>query len=164
MELTIQPMQFADWEAVRAIYAEGLATRNATFETVVPDWSAWDAAHLPDCRLVACLDGQIVGWVALSPYSSRQVYRGVVHESIYIAAAARGKGVGKRLMQALIEASEAAGYWTLQAAIFPENVASIALHTACGFRQVGIREKIGKLDGVWRDVVLMERRSSVVGI
>jgi L-amino acid N-acyltransferase YncA len=164
MELTIQPMQAADWDAVRAIYAEGIATGDATFETNIPDWSAWDAGHLSDCRLVACLDGQIVGWAALSPYSSRQVYRGVVHESIYIAQAARGKGVGKRLMTVLIEASEAAGYWTLQAGIFPENAASIALHTSCGFKQVGIREKIGKLHGVWRDVVLMERRSTVSGI
>lgn len=156
-------MQPADWDAVRAIYAEGLATGNATFETSVPEWAAWDAGHLPDCRLVAWINGQIVGWAALSAYSSRRVYAGVAHESIYIAAAARGQGVGKQLMTALIEASESAGFWTLQAGIFPENAASIALHTKCGFRQVGIREKIGKLHGVWRDVVLMERRSTIVG-
>jgi phosphinothricin acetyltransferase len=164
MDLTIQPMQPADWDAVRAIYAEGIATGNATFETQTPDWAAWDAGHLPDPRLVACMDGQIVGWAALSRVSARQVYRGVAEVSIYIGAAARGHGVGKRLMTALIEASEAAGIWTLQSTILRENTVSIGFHAACGFREVGYRERIGQRDGVWRDTVLMERRSTVVGI
>jgi L-amino acid N-acyltransferase YncA len=157
-------MQGGDWEAVRAIYREGIATGNATFETDVPDWEAWDKNHLPACRLVAKADGRVVGWAALTPYSSRRAYAGVAGLSIYVSASARGQGIGRTLLGALIEASEQAGLWTLQAGIFPENAASLALHRACGFREVGRRERIGRLNGVWRDVVLMERRSKVVGI
>lgn len=162
--LIIEKMKPEDWEAVRSIYQEGLATGNATFETNVPGWQDWDQNHLPHCRLVAKRKDQIVGWVALSPVSSRYVYKGVAEVSIYIAAAARGLGIGKTLLQALIEESERAGIWTLQAGIFPENAASITLHKAYGFREVGYRERIGQMKGVWRDVILMERRSKVVGL
>ncbi len=157
-------MRGEDWDAVCAIYREGIATGNATFETDVPDWAAWDKSHLRACRLVAKADGRVVGWAALTPYSSRRAYAGVAGLSIYVSASARGQGIGRTLLGALIEASEQAGLWTLQAGIFPENAASLALHCACGFREVGRRERIGRLNGVWRDVVLMERRSRVVGI
>lgn len=159
----IEPMTPDDWPAVRSIYQDGIATRNATFETSAPEWETWDASRRPDCRLVARLDGQVVGWTALSPYSSRHAYRGVAEVSVYIAASARGKGVGRDLLRALIEAAEGAGVWTLQAGIFPENEVSIHLRAAEGFRVVGRRERIGQLDGHWRDVVLMERRSALVG-
>lgn len=154
-----------DWDAVAAIYAEGIATGNATFETAVPSWDDWDRAHRADCRLVAIDGGAVVGWAALAPVSRREVYRGVGDLSIYIAAAARGAGVGRRLLAALIAESEAAGYWTLQAGVFPENAASLALHRAAGFREVGRREWIGATPGgLWRDVILLERRSTVAGV
>jgi phosphinothricin acetyltransferase len=156
-------MKDEDWEAVRAIYQEGLATGNATFETAVPTWEEWTQDHLQDGRLVARRQGQILGWAALTPVSGRCVYAGVAEVSVYVAAAARGHGVGKTLLQALVQESEKAGIWTLQAGIFPENGASLALHHACGFRQVGRRERLGQVDGVWRDVILLERRSQVVG-
>jgi L-amino acid N-acyltransferase YncA len=152
-----------DWDAVRAIYREGIATGNATFEADAPAWEAWDKCHLRACRLVARADGRVMGWAALSPVSGRCVYAGVAEVSIYVAASARGQGIGQALLAALVEASEQAGLWTLQAGIFPENTASIALHRAHGFREVGRREHIGQMNGVWRDVVLMERRSQVVG-
>jgi len=155
----IEPMRAADWPAVKAIYEEGIATGLATFETEAPDWPAWDGAHLPICRLVAREGDAVLGWAALSPYSRRKVYQGVAEVSVYIAAAARGRGVGKALLQALITASEEAGIWTLQSGIFADNQGSRALHAACGFREVGCREKIGMLHGVWRDVILLERRS-----
>ena len=152
-----------DWPRVRAIYAEGIATGNATFETEAPSWEAWNAAHLEEGRIVARdASGTLLGWAALTPVSGRCVYAGVGDLSVYVAAAARGRGVGRLLLQGLIEASERAGLWTLQAGVFPENVASLALHRACGFREVGRRERIGKMNGVWRDVVLLERRSGVV--
>lgn len=162
MDLSIDQMKEGDWPSVRAIYQEGIATGNATFETEAPGREAWDEAHRPDCRLVARAGDEVVGWAALSPISSRCVYGGVAEVSVYVAAAARGRGVGKALLNALITASEQAGVWTLQAGIFPENVASIAIHQACGFRKVGVRERLGQLNGVWRDVILMERRSPVV--
>jgi phosphinothricin acetyltransferase len=164
MDFSIERMISEDWEMVHSIYQEGLATGNATFETKVPLWNEWNKNHLPECRLVARSEGQVVGWAALSPVSRRQVYRGVVEVSIYIASLARGQGMGKALLRALVLESEQAGFWTLQAGIFPENVYSLALHKACGFREVGHRENIGQLSGVWRDVVLMERRSKVVGV
>ena len=152
-----------DWPRVRAIYAEGIATGNATFETEAPSWEAWNAAHLEEGRIVARdASGTLLGWAALTPVSARCVYAGVGDLSVYVAAAARGRGVGRLLLQGLIEASERAGLWTLQAGVFPENVASLALHRACGFREVGRRERIGRMNGVWRDVVLLERRSGVV--
>lgn len=164
MDFMIEPMQAADWPQVRAIYLEGIATGQATFETEAPEWEAWDDKHRPDCRLVARSGDVILGWAALTPVSSRCVYAGVAEESIYIAAAARGQGVGKILLARLVAESEAAGLWTLQAGIFPENTASIALHKICGFREVGRRERIGQMNGVWRDTVFMERRSLVVGV
>jgi phosphinothricin acetyltransferase len=152
-------MQPSDWQAVRVIYLEGIATGNATFETGAPDWPDWDRHHLQACRLVARRAGRVVGWAALGAVSSRCVYAGVAEVSIYIAAPARGQGIGKLLLNALVSASEQHGIWTLQAGIFAENAASIALHEACDFRQVGVRERLGQLHGAWRDVVLMERRS-----
>jgi L-amino acid N-acyltransferase YncA len=164
MAFTLGKMKIEDWEAVRFIYLEGIATGNATFETEAHGWEKWDESHLRDCRIVARAKDQIVGWAALSPVSSRCVYSGVAEVSIYVAASARGLGIGKALLQALIEGSEHIGIWTLQAGIFPENMASIAIHKALGFREVGNRERIGQMNGVWRDVLLMERRSKVVGI
>jgi L-amino acid N-acyltransferase YncA len=155
-------MRPEDWPAVAAIYAEGIATGNATFETGVPAYDAWDAAHLPDHRLVARAGDAVVGWAALGPVSGREVYRGVAENTIYIAESARYQGVGSGLLRALVAQSERAGIWTLQAGIFPENEASIALHERCGFRIVGTRERLGRRDGAWRDVVLMERRSAIV--
>jgi phosphinothricin acetyltransferase len=151
-----------DWPAVASIYDEGIRSGDATFETEVPDWDAWDKAHLPDHRLVARLDGKVVGWAALAPVSHRAVYAGVAEVSVYVASQEHGKGIGRTLLEALVESSEHAGIWTLQAGIFPENEASIALHEACGFRAVGRRERLGKRDGAWRDVVLLERRSPYV--
>ncbi len=164
MGFTVDKMQSEDWETVQSIYREGIATGNATFETDAPGWQEWDKTHLGDCRFVARREGQVVGWGALSPVSSRCVYAGVAEVSIYVTASARGEGIGKTLLRTLIEASERQGIWTLQAGIFPENEASIALHKACGFREVGYREKIGQMNGHWRDVILLERRSEVVGI
>ncbi len=151
-------MTAVDWPAVRAIYLEGIATGNATFETAAPEWERWDAGHLKSCRLVARVDGEVAGWAALSPVSARAVYAGVAEVSIYVAQRARGKGIGADLLRTLVAESEANGVWTLQAGIFPENTASIALHRRSGFRVVGTRERIGCVDGRWRDVVLMERR------
>lgn len=159
----IRPLLAGDWPSVKAIYEEGIATRQATFETEPPAWEEWDAKHLRDARLVASADGRVVGWVALSPVSNRCVYAGVAELSVYIAEAARGRGVGKALLGAAIGESEARGFWTLQTGIFPENKASLALHEKLGFRIVGRRERIGKMDGRWRDVLLLERRSRIAG-
>lgn len=157
-------MRETDWPAVRAIYQEGIATGQATFETAAPEWEVWDAGHRPDCRLVARQGEQVIGWAALSPVSRRAVYRGVAEVSIYVAEAARGRGVGRALLAALIEASEAAGVWTLQASVFSENEASVALHLSWGFRVVDRRERIGLHHGVWRDTLMLERRSSKAGV
>jgi L-amino acid N-acyltransferase YncA len=153
-------MRPEDWEAVRSIYLQGIATGNATFATSAPDWDEWNATHLPFCRLVARSGAELLGWAALSPYSRRQVYAGVAEIGIYIAEQARGRGIGTALMAALIAESEQNGIWTLQAGIFPENEASVALHQRFGFRVVGVRERIGRMNGLWRDVILMERRST----
>lgn len=163
MNVLIEVMQPAHWPAVREIYREGIETGQATFETAVPTWEAWDNGHRPDCRLIARIDKQIAGWVALSPISKRQVYNGVAEVSIYIAASARGQGIGKIMMQALVAVSEEAGIWTLQSSVFPENEVSVALHQAVGFRIVGRRERIAQLHGSWRDTVLLERRSKITG-
>lgn len=164
------------WPTVREIYGEGIATGNATFETELPDWEKWDSSHLRICRLIALgkppafehvaqsSSLHVLGWAALSQVSGRQVYRGVAEVSVYVAHAARGRGVGKSLLQALLQESEVNGIWTLQAGIFPENAASIGLHKSCGFQEVGIRRRIGKLADTWRDVVLLERRSVKVGL
>lgn len=163
MSLVVDAMRPEDWPHVRRIYMEGIATRSATFETEAPDWEAWDAKHRKRARLVARSGGDVLGWAAVSPVSDRCVYGGVADLSVYVAEAARGRGVGRALLAALIEATEADGIWTLQAGIFPENRASLALHESLGFREVGRRERIGRMDGVWRDVMLLERRSPRVG-
>jgi L-amino acid N-acyltransferase YncA len=159
----IEVMTAADWDRVRQIYLEGIATGNATFATDAPSWEKWDASHRPDCRFVAREGGDVLGWAALSPVSSRCVYAGVAEVSVYVGANARGRGVGRLLLSALVENSERAGLWTLQAGIFPENVASIELHKKLEFRLVGVRQRVGCMNGRWRDVALMERRSSIVG-
>jgi L-amino acid N-acyltransferase YncA len=156
-------MRPEDWEAVRAIYLEGIATGNSTFEQSAPDWEAWDQGHLETCRLVARAGSEVLGWTALSPISRRQVYAGVAEFSIYVAERARGRGIGAALLKALIEVSEREGIWTLQSGIFPENTASLELCRRFGFRVVGTRERIGCMEGRWRDVVLLERRSAVAG-
>ena len=161
--VAVDGMRRADWTHVRRIYEEGLATGDASFETAAPAWRSWDAAHLASPRLVARIGADLAGWAALVPVSSRCVYGGVVEDSVYVAAAARRRGVGRALLERLVTCAEDAGIWTIQAGIFPENGASVALHQACGFRVVGIRERIGLLNGRWRDVVLLERRSLVVG-
>lgn len=160
----IRKMTIEDWPAVRTIFEEGIATRNATFETKAPSWGEWDAGHIKECRLVATDAERVVGWAALSMVSSRCVYAGVAEVSVYITADARGRRIGRRLLQALVQESEQSGLWTLQAGIFPENGPSIAVHEQCGFRMIGRREKLGQMDGRWRDVLLFERRSSVTGI
>jgi len=152
-----------DWQAVRAIYLEGIATGNSTFEQTAPDWQTGDQGHLESCRLVARAGDEILGWTALSPISRRQVYAGVAEFSIYVAERARGRGIGAALLKALIEVSEREGVWTLQSGIFPENTASLELCRRFGFRVVGTRERVGCMAGRWRDVVLLERRSAVAG-
>lgn len=164
MNLTIASMRPTDWPAVRDIYEQGMATGHATFETAAPDWQVWDAGHLVDCRLIASDAGRVLGWSALAPISRRAVYSGVAEVSVYVAVEARGQRVGDTLLGALIKASEAHGIWTLQASIFPENDASLRLHQRHGFRLLGRRERIARHYGVWRDTVLLERRSRVVGI
>ena len=166
--MTLHPLTAAHWPQVRAIYEQGIATGNATFQTQAPSWDEWDPGHLPHSRWVA-LDasyggsGQVLGWAALSPVSGRCVYGGVAEVSVYVAGAARGRGVGRQLLAALVSTAEQHGIWTLQASIFPENTTSISIHAGAGFREVGRRERIGQLHGVWRDTVLLERRSAIVG-
>ncbi|HKO43479.1 MAG TPA: GNAT family N-acetyltransferase [Pyrinomonadaceae bacterium] len=160
----IDNLKASDWEQVRSIYLEGIATGDATFETSAPDWVKWDADHLAEPRLVYREGEKIFGWAALSPVSGRCVYAGVAEVSVYVAQDNRGRGVGRALLSALVDRSEQKGIWTLQAGVFPENRPSIELHQKCGFRQVGTRERPGQMAGVWRDVVLLERRSKVAGI
>jgi len=164
MKIEIREMTAEDWEQVRAIYVAGLTTGQSTFETEAPNWSKWSSAHLPQPRLVAVFQEKICGWAALSPVSTRAVYAGVAEVSVYVDLDLRGKRIGSLLLEALVRESEQNGIWTLQASIFPENTASTSLHRACGFREVGRRERIGRKDGVWRDTVLFERRSKLVGI
>jgi phosphinothricin acetyltransferase len=164
MDFVIDSLLTQDWELVRAIYLEGVATGQATFETEAPDWERWDDGHLPQCRIVARSGDGILGWAALSPVSKREAYAGVAEVSVYVAASARGSGVGGALMRALIESSERQGVWTLQSSIFPENHASVALHLKHGFREVGRRERIARRHGVWRDTIVLERRSRAVGV
>jgi L-amino acid N-acyltransferase YncA len=160
--ITIEPLRDEHWPGVAKVYAEGIATGNATFETEVPSWEAWDSSHLAEHRLVALRDDDVVGWAAISPVSDRCVYDGVVENSVYVAEAARGRGVGQRLLEELIASTEAAGIWTIQTGIFPENEGSIRLHERVGFEVVGRRKRLGKLRGEWRDVLLLERRSEKV--
>jgi L-amino acid N-acyltransferase YncA len=164
MSLLIERMRPVDWDEVREIYLEGIAGGQATFETEAPSWENWDANHLGVARLLARDDEKTIGWAALSPVSSRRVYAGVAETSVYVSLERRGTGVGRHLLERLISESEQNGIWMLQAVMFPENTASVALHRAAGFREVGRRERISKLNGKWRDTVLLERRSSLVGI
>src|SRR5215208_1794470 len=165
MAIAVEKMLPGHWPAVRAVYLEGVASGDATFETEAPGWERWDASHLRACRLVAVASGErVAGWAALSPVSAREVYAGVAEVSVYVGAEFRGRGVGRALLSALVQASESEGIWTLQAGIFPENTASVALHESCGFREVGRRERVGRLAGRWRDTVLLERRSRTVGV
>ena len=159
MNRNIDQMRAEDWEQVRSIYLEGLRGGNSTFETQAPSWEKWDEAHLQIPRLVMRDGEQILGWAALSPVSKRSVYRGVAEVTVYVTETARGQGIGRALLEALIEESETHGIWTLQASIFPENTASVELHLRCGFREVGRRERIAMLNGIWRDTLLFERRS-----
>jgi L-amino acid N-acyltransferase YncA len=158
----VRPVADGDMDAVLAIYAEGLATRTATFETTVPTAAGMRARWLPGLAWVAEVDGTVVGWTAVTPTSTRECYAGVGETSVYVAEAARGRGVGTALLRAQAAGADEAGMWTLQTSIFPENEASIALHHAAGYRTVGVRTRIARLDGVWRDTVLLERRSPVV--
>ena len=160
--MNIELLRSTDWPEVEAIYAEGIATGQATFETRPPSWEQWDAAHLQVGRLIARENGRIMGWAALSPVSSRPCYAGVAEFSLYVAADARNRGIGRELLEALIQASEQAGIWTLQGSTFPENSASLALQAGCGFRIVGRREHIARLGNVWRDTILTERRSRCI--
>jgi len=155
-------MTETDWPAVERIYAEGIATGDATFETETPTWEEFDGGRLVHHRVVVVERGEILGWAALSPTSARACYAGVVEHSVYVAEAARGRGIGRALMEALISGADAAGLWTIQTSVFPENEASIMLHRALGFRTVGRRERVAQLGGVWRDTILLERRSSAV--
>ena len=162
MSVEVRDLRPADWVEVARIYAEGIATGNATFETEVPSWAAWDAAHLAEHRFLAERDRRVVGWIALSPASRRPCYAGVAEISVYVAETARGNGVGTELLAAVVASAERDGLWTLQTSVFPENEPSLALLRRFGFRTVGTRERIGRLHGVWRDTVLVERRSEVV--
>jgi L-amino acid N-acyltransferase YncA len=164
VNITVDSMQDADWPAIALIFREGIATGDARFENTVPSWEEFDRAHLDTCRLLARSGDEVLAWFVLGAVSPRQVYAGVAEVSIYVKASARGQGIGRTLLEAGIEASEQAGIWMLQAGIFPENAASLALHQQCGFRTVGIRERMGQMSGRWRDVVLVERRSKVVGV
>jgi L-amino acid N-acyltransferase YncA len=164
MSIDVIGLERRHWEAVRKIYEEGIATGLATFETDVPDWDVWHGSHLPMARLVAVSQGEVLGWAALSPVSDRCAYGGVAEVSVYVAEASRGRGIGSLLLERLVDASEAGGIWTLQAGIFAENRGSIELHRKAGFREIGYREKLGKLNGAWRDVVLLERRSTRIGL
>ena len=158
----LRPLEPDDWPAVAEIYWDGMRDGLATFETEVPRWEEWDAGHLPAHRLVAEVLGEVVGFAALAPVSSRRCYAGVTENSVYVARDARGLGIGRRLLEELIEGAEAAGIWMIQTAVFPENKASLALHDRCGFRVIGVRERIAKRDGIWRDTVFLERRSEVI--
>ncbi|MES2774532.1 MAG: N-acetyltransferase family protein [Bacteroidota bacterium] len=151
------------WPDVKRIYEEGIATGNATFQTAAPGWEEWDSVHVKASRFVAVENNEVLGWAALTPVSGRCVYAGVGEVSVYVSTAARGRGVGKKLLQALVVSSEQNGFWTLQAGIFPENKGSIKIHEDCGFRLIGAREKIGQMNGVWRDTLLLERRSKIAG-
>jgi len=162
-EILVVSLTGQHWPDVRAIYQEGIDTGNATFETAVPSWESWNATHLDIGRLVALAAGAVAGWAALGPVSSRAVYWGVAEVSVYVRANLRGLGIGKRLLQHLITEAERAGIWTLQAAVFPENETTLRLHASLGFRIVGRRERIATLHGRWRDTLLLERRSRIVG-
>jgi phosphinothricin acetyltransferase len=160
--MEIRELRAEDWPAVRSIYEQGIVGRNATFETEAPEWDAWDRSQLEGHRLVAVENRRVVGWVAVHPVSLRPCYRGVVEHSVYVDSDYHGRGVGRSLLERLLADTEQAGIWTIQTGIFPENEASLSLHVKCGFRVVGTQERLGQLDGVWRDVVVLERRSKEI--
>ncbi len=162
--MIIQTQTITHWPEVKAIYEQGIATGNATFETNAPEWEVWDKAHFPNCRIVMTDGAKVLGWAALTPVSARSVYSGVAEVSVYVAIEEQRKGIGKRLLQELITESENNDFWTLQASIFKENTASLKIHEECGFKLLGVRERIGKMNGVWRDTVLLQRRSKTVGV
>lgn len=164
MNITFRPLISEDWQRAAEIYSEGISTGNATFEQSIPAWEEWDKSHLKTCRIAAEVDKELTGWACLSPVSDRCVYGGVAEASVYISKKHRGKGIGKMLLNKLIEESEREGFWTLQAGVFPENTASLKLIEKLGFRQIGYREKVGKMNGVWRDTILLERRSKKTGV
>jgi L-amino acid N-acyltransferase YncA len=164
MEVRIRALRPGDWNEVAEIYRQGISTGNATFETMVPEWDKWDSVHLKECRLVATVNDSVVAWAALLPVSQRKVYSGVAEVSIYVSEVFKGIGIGRKLMRELIAESEREGFWTLQSVIFPENEASFKLHKEFGFREVGFREKIGKMNGLWRNTLLFERRSRNTGL
>ena len=162
--MTIRPMLETDWPAVKKIYEEGLATGNASFQTAAPEWNEWNDSHVTTCRLIVAKDDSMLGWAALTPVSGRCVYAGVGEVSVYVGQSARGQGIGKILLKALIDESEKNNFWTLQSGVFPENKASLRIHEELGFRLIGSRQKIGKMNGVWRDTLLLERRSLKTGV
>jgi phosphinothricin acetyltransferase len=162
LHMEIRDLAASDWEAVKSIYEQGIATGNATFQTSAPAWEEWDIAHLGNCRIVGLENGKVIGWAALTPVSSRCVYAGVAEVSVYVDAEFSGKGFGLEILNQLVHLSEAAGIWMLQAGIFPENAASVRIHEKAGFRILGRREKIGKQRGIWRDTLLLERRSPLI--
>lgn len=165
MKYEIEEINSSHWEQIKSIYLEGIKTEIATFQTEAPTWENWDNGHLDSCRLAAISEGEVLGWVALSPTSTRSCYAGVVEVSIYISGKYKGKGIGTALLEEVIRQSEENGIWSLYCSIIRENVASLKLHKKCGFREIGIREKIAKMDnGKWHDVVLFERRSKVTGV
>lgn len=163
MDIELRPFKKEDWATVAEIYRQGIETGNATFQKEVPNWESWDLGHLKTCRIVAFIDNEIIGWAALTPVSGRCVYAGVAEVSVYVASKNKGQKTGTKLLESLIAESESEGLWTLQAGIFPENIASLKIHENLGFRKVGFREKIGKMNNIWRDTILLERRSKIVG-
>jgi L-amino acid N-acyltransferase YncA len=163
MNIELRPLNKEDWPFVAEIYKQGIETGNATFQKDIPIWDVWDSGHIKTCRIVASLGNEIIGWAALTPVSGRCVYAGVAEVSVYVASRYKGQKIGTKLLESLIPESESEGFWTLQAGIFPENIASLKLHENLGFRKVGFREKIGKMNNIWRDTMLLERRSKIVG-
>jgi L-amino acid N-acyltransferase YncA len=161
--MIIHSLSVVHWPQVKSIYEQGIASGHATFQTSAPDWEQWDKAHIAIPRLVMTEDDRVLAWAALSPVSSRSVYAGVAEVSIYVAAENQGRGIGKHILEQLILQSEHNNFWTLQAAIFPENKPSLKIHERLGFRVIGERERIGKMNGIWRSTILMERRSKIVG-
>ena len=161
--MMIQALTFSHWPQVKSIYEQGIASGHATFQSSAPDWEQWDKAHLSIPRLVMTEDDRVVAWAALSPVSARLVYAGVAEVSVYVATENQGKGIGKHILEQLIAHSEQNNFWTLQAVIFPENKSSLKIHEQLGFRMIGVRERIGKMNGIWRSTILLERRSKIVG-
>ncbi len=164
MEIVFRPMTADDWKNVSEIYGQGIETGNATFQQEIPTYTYWDNGHLKNCRIVAIKDNEVAGWAALTPVSGRCVYAGVAEVSVYVAYKNRGHKIGHKLLEKLIIESENEKLWTLQAGIFPENIASLKIHEALGFRKIGHRERIGQMNGIWRDTILLERRSKLIGI